>query len=195
MPTLYIISGCNGAGKTTASYTMLPEMLNCREFVNADSIAVGISPFQPEKVAFGAGRVMLHRINQLIKSRTNFAFETTLSTRIYEQKIKECKKNGYKIILVYFWLNSTGLAIERIKLRVKKGGHNIPVNVVKRRYQRGLQNLFRKFLPLSDYWLIFDNSKTIPVLVAEGNKKVEEFVYNHETWSQIKSKNEKQKRT
>src|ERR1035441_9726985 len=111
MPTVYIVSGCNGAGKTTASYTVLPEMLHCKEFVNADSIALGLSPFQPEKAAFEAGRIMLQRINHLIKNKDDFAFETTLSTKSYEQKIKECKKNGYEIILIFFWLSSPELAI------------------------------------------------------------------------------------
>lgn len=187
MPTIYIIAGCNGAGKTTASYAILPKMLNCREFVNADSIAVGISPFQSEKVAFEAGRVMLKRINQLIQKKVNFAFETTLTTKSYVQKIIKCKKIGYEIILVYFWLNSSELAIKRIKERVKKGGHNIPDNIVRRRYKGGLQNLFKKFIQLSDYWFIIDNSKTTPALIAEGNKIYEKFVYNNEIWTKIKS--------
>lgn len=187
MPTLYIVSGCNGAGKTTASYTVLPEMLHCKEFVNADSIALGLSPFQPEKAAFEAGRIMLQRINHLIKNKNDFAFETTLSTKSYEQKIKECKKNRYEIILIFFWLSSPELAIERIKERVKKGGHHIPDEVVRRRYKRGLLNLTKKFIPLSDYWLIIDNTQTTPALIAEGNKNIDNFVYNDTIWKQIKS--------
>ena len=131
MPTLYIIAGCNGAGKTTASYTVLPAILNCKEFVNADSIALGISPFQPEKVVFEAGRLMLQRIHQLIDDDITFAFETTLSARSYIDTIKKCRAKGYHITLLYFWLNSPDLAIERIKIRVSRGGHNIPGNIVK----------------------------------------------------------------
>jgi len=100
---LYIIAGCNGAGKTTASYTILPEILNCKEFINADEIAKGISPFQPEKVAFQAGRIMLHRINELLSNNKSFAFETTLATKSYKNKILEAQKKGYQTTLLFFW--------------------------------------------------------------------------------------------
>lgn len=133
MPNLYIISGCNGAGKTTASFTVLPEMLNCQEFVNADEIARGLSPFQPEKVAVEAGRIMLQRIDELIKKQTDFGIETTLATRSYTQTIKKSKSQGYNITLVYFWLSSPELAIARVKRRVAEGGHNIPEEVIRRR--------------------------------------------------------------
>jgi len=187
MPTLYIIAGCNGAGKTTASYTILPEMLNCKEFVNADSIALGISPFQPDKAAFEAGRVMLQRIDQLINDKVNFAFETTLSTKSYKETIKKARQKGYKIMLLYFWIDSPKLAIDRIKKRVEKGGHHIPDNIVKRRYKRGLENLFSIFIPLCDYWLIIDNRQLQPFNVADGNYKVEKSIYNAEIWQRIQS--------
>lgn len=186
MPTLYIIAGCNGAGKTTASFTILPEMLKCKEFVNADIIAKGISPFQPEKVAFEAGRIMLQRIQQLIDEKETFAFETTLSTKTYKTIIKECKSKGYKIVLLFFWLNSPGLAIDRVKIRVSKGGHNIPDDVIKRRYKRGLDNFFEIFMPLCDYWQFIDNSFNVPYKIITGNKKVEKSIYNAELWRQIK---------
>jgi len=117
MPTkkLYIIAGCNGAGKTTASFTILPEILKCKEFVNADEIARGLSPFQPEKVAIDAARIMIERINELIQENQNFAFETTLSSRSHRNKIIEAKKNGYKITMLFFWLRSVELAKKRIK--------------------------------------------------------------------------------
>jgi predicted ABC-type ATPase len=192
MPTLYIIAGCNGAGKTTASYTMLPQMLKCKEFVNADSIAAGLSPFQPETVAFQAGRVMLQRISELISEKATFAFETTLSTISYKETIKQCKAKGYDVVLLYFWLSSPDLAIERIKRRVEKGGHHIPNNVVKRRYKRGLENFFKIFQPLCDYWEIIDNSGNLPDSIATGEKKIEKSIYNAELWRQIKrSKNGK----
>lgn len=188
MPTLYIIAGCNGAGKTTASYTMLPEMLNCKEFVNADSIAVGLSPFQPEKVSFQAGRVMLKRIDELINEEATFAFETTLSTISYKETIKQCKAKGYRIVLLYFWLNSPELAIERIKRRVEKGGHHIPGNIVRRRYKRGLENFFNIFQPICDYWEILDNSGNVPDSIAAGEKKDEKSIYNAELWLKIRTK-------
>ena len=187
MPTLYIIAGCNGARKTTASYTILPEMLKCKEFVNADIIAKGISPFQPEKVAFEAGRVMLQRIQQLINEKETFAFETTLSTKSYKSIIKDCKTKGYKIVLLFIWLNSPDLAIDRIRDRVKKGGHHVPGNIVKRRYKRGLENFFKIFMPLCDYWLFVDNTTIIDNYIAEGNEKVEKSIYNAEIWQLIKN--------
>jgi predicted ABC-type ATPase len=143
---LYIIAGCNGAGKTTASFTILPEILDCKEFVNADEIAKGLSPFQPEKVSLESGRIMLNRINDLIRERKNFAFETTLSTKSYRSKIIEAKAKGYTVILLFFWLQNIELAKERVKVRVAEGGHNIEPEVIERRYQRGVKNLFNIYL-------------------------------------------------
>lgn len=156
--SLYIIAGCNGAGKTTASYTILPEIIECKEFVNADEIAKGLSPFQPDKVAFEAGRIMINRINELLKENESFAFETTLSTRSYRNKILKAKQNGYSITLLFFWLNNVELAKERVIIRVKEGGHNIPEKVIERRYFKGIYNLFDIYLPIVDGVLIFDNS-------------------------------------
>lgn len=156
---LYIIAGCNGAGKTTASFTILPEILDCKEFVNADEIAKGLSPFQPEKVSFEAGRIMLNRINELLSENENFAFETTLSTKSYKNKIIEAKEKGYRITLLFFWLQNVELAKERVKIRVSEGGHNIAPDVIERRYIRGIKNLFNIYLPIVDGALIFDNSE------------------------------------
>lgn len=163
---LYIISGCNGAGKTTASYTILPEIIECKEFVNADEIAKGLSPFQPEKVAFESGRIMINRINELLRENESFAFETTLSARSYRNKIIQAKKQGYTITLLFFWLNNIELAKERVKTRVKEGGHNIPEKVIERRYSKGIYNLFDIYLPIIDGALIFDNSFGKHALIA-----------------------------
>ena len=165
--TLYIIAGCNGAGKTTASFTILPDILDCNEFVNADEIARGLSPFQPEKVSFEAGRIMLHRIDELMDSGENFAFETTLSTKTYKDRIEHARSLGYNITLLFFWLRDVELAKERVKTRVLEGGHNIEEDVIERRYKRGIVNLFELFLPLVDEAMIFDNSEGVPVLMAE----------------------------
>ena len=169
MPNLFIIAGPNGAGKTTASYTILPEMLDCREFVNADKIAEGISPFQPDKAAIEAGRFMLQRIKELLKHNVDFAFETTLSTKSYVNTILEAKELGYFVTLVYFWLCSSDLAVERVKIRVKEGGHDIPIDVINRRYLSGIKNLFNLYLPITDYWMIIDNTEKPFKLIAEGN--------------------------
>ena len=164
---LYIIAGCNGAGKTTASFTILPEILDCKEFVNADEIAKGLSPFQPEKVSFEAGRIMLNRINELLSENENFAFETTLSTKSYKNKIIEAKEKGYRVILLFFWLQNIELAKERVKTRVAEGGHNIEPDVIERRYVRGIKNLFDIYLPIVDGAFIFDNSEANPDILAD----------------------------
>ena len=164
---LYIIAGCNGAGKTTASFTILPEILDCKEFVNADEIAKGLSPFQPEKVSFESGRIMLNRIQELFNNNESFAFETTLATKSYKQKIIESKKNGYNTTLLFFWLKNSDLAKERVKTRVLEGGHNIESNVIERRYLNGIVNLFDIYLPIVDQVLIFDNSEGNHKLIAE----------------------------
>ncbi len=175
---LYIIAGCNGAGKTTASFTILPEILNCKEFVNADEIAKGLSPFQPEKVSFEAGRIMLNRINDLLLLNENFAFETTLATKSYKSKVIDAKKNNYTVTLLFFWLENVDLAIERVKTRVLEGGHNIQTDVIYRRYKNGVKNLFEIYLSLVDEAMIFDNSYGKPELIAEKTLESEITVLN-----------------
>ena len=141
MPKLFIISGCNGAGKTTASYTILPNMLNCSNFVNADEIARGLSPFNPEKAAIQAGRIMLARVEELMKDGQDFAIETTLATRSYVNLIRNAQSKGYVVTLLYFWLNMPSLAVERVKLRVESGGHNVSEESIRRRYDMGITHL------------------------------------------------------
>ena len=186
---LYIIAGCNGAGKTTASFTILPEILECKEFVNADEIAKGLSPFQPEKVSFEAGRIMLERIDTLLKLNANFAFETTLSTKSYKHRILQAKEKGYSIKLLFFWLPSIEMAINRVAIRVSEGGHHIPADVIARRYSRGIENLFKIYIPLCDHWAVFDNADETPDMIAEGIEK-QTTVVQDETWQLLKSKYE-----
>jgi predicted ABC-type ATPase len=173
---LYIIAGCNGAGKTTASFTILPEIINCKEFVNADEIAKGISPFQPEKVAFESGRIMLNRIDELLKENESFAFETTLSTKSYKNKIIKAKENGYVVTLLFFWLQNIELAKERVRIRVQEGGHNIEPEVIERRYKNGITNLFKIYLPIVDGAFIFDNSQgkhqLLAIKTVDGNLSI-----------------------
>jgi len=183
---LYIISGCNGAGKTTASFTILPNILNCKEFVNADEIAKGLSPFQPEKVAFESGRIMLNRINELLKENENFAFETTLATKSYKSKVIEAQKKGYNVTLLFFWLQNVDLAIERVKTRVKEGGHNIETDVIKRRYKNGIKNLFDIYLPIVNEAMIFDNSVGKPDLMAEKTLETDIAIINEIKFNEIK---------
>ncbi len=185
MKNIYIIAGCNGAGKTTASFTILPEILDCKEFVNADEIAKGLSPFQPEKVAIEAGRIMLNRINELLKSNETFAFETTLATKSYKSKIKEAKINGYQIKLIFFWLENVELAIERVKIRVEEGGHNIQKDIIKRRYLNGVKNLFEIYLPIVDEAIIYDNSDGTPNIILEKTFKNELIIFDEHKFNQL----------
>lgn len=184
MPNLYIIAGCNGAGKTTASYTVLPEMLNCKEFVNADEIARGLSPFQPEKVAIESGRIMLNRIHNLLNHEVDFSFETTLSAKSFVHLIKEAHGKGYFVTLIFFWLNSKELAIERVKTRVSEGGHNIPINTINKRYDAGIKNLFELYIPVCDYWLLIDSS-TPYYTIAKGESIEKLDVININNWNKI----------
>ena len=187
MKNLYIVSGCNGAGKTTASYTVLPEILECREFVNADEIARGLSPFNAEGVAIEAGRLMLQRIEELLKEDVTFAIETTLATRSYVNLVKRAQRQGYRVNLLYFWLSSPELAMRRVAERVSKGGHDIPEEIIRRRYTAGINNLFKLFMPVVDYWAIFDNSATPRRIVATGGRKSETVTMEEELLRTIKA--------
>lgn len=174
---LYIIAGCNGAGKTTASMTVLPEVLNCEEFVNADEIAKGLSPFHPENMAIEAGKLMLARIDALLSQGKSFAIETTLATRSYKTLVYRAKEYDYTVTLLFFWLPSPEMAEMRVASRVASGGHNIPKDVIHRRYWIGLQNLFDIFVPIVDYWSLYDNSlNQLPIVVA--NKIIDSIKLN-----------------
>lgn len=189
MPDLYLIAGCNGAGKTTAATVLLPEGLGIRHFVNADQIAAELSPENPEAVAIQAGRIMLRRVDELLGERANFALETTLATRSYAGLVSRAQAIGYTVVLVYFWLDSPEKAIQRVARRVREGGHFIPDDVVRRRYTLGLKNLAELFLPVVDRWSVYDNSAQPPDprLVAEGILGEEIRVYEERTWEKMKS--------
>ena len=186
MKNLFIISGCNGAGKTTASYTILPQILDCKEFVNADEIARGLSPFNPEIVAIKAGKLMLSRINELLDAGENFAFETTLATKSFLKTIKKAKEKGYYVTLLFFWLTTPELAIERVKIRVEEGGHNVPPDVIRRRYENGLKNFFNLYVNAVDYWMFINNSGKNFEIIAEGQKE-SEIVNNNVVWIKLKN--------
>lgn len=184
---LYIISGCNGAGKTTASYTVLPEILDCREFVNADEIARGLSPFNPESVAVEAGRLMLSRIEELLSRNESFSIETTLATKSYINLVHRAQTQGYTVQLLFFWLNSPELALQRIAERVAKGGHNIPEPIARRRYVAGINNLFKLFMSEVDYWDIYDNSECPRKQIACGGKNAETIIYEESLFTNIQN--------
>lgn len=187
-PNLYIISGCNGSGKTTSSFTVLPEMLNCDIFINADEIARGLSPLNPKLSSIEAGRLMLKKIKSYIPLQKDFAIETTLSSRIFRNTILESRRSNYRITLVFFWLNSLELAYERVENRVIEGGHHVPRNVIARRYYAGIRNLFNIYIPICDYWMIFDNSqKMSSELIAEGMKDKTTIIKNYTTFEHLKT--------
>lgn len=183
--TLYIISGCNGAGKTTASYTVLPEILDCREYVNADEIAKGLSPFNPESVAIEAGRLMLERIDYLMTAGVSFSIETTLATKSYVNLVRRAHKQGYNVKLLFFWLESPEMAKLRVAERVAKGGHNIPEDVIERRYYAGIRNLFNLFMNEVDYWAIFMNSKKPMTSIAVGGMAFEKHIIEVELYNKM----------
>ncbi|MCQ2156344.1 MAG: zeta toxin family protein [Bacteroidales bacterium] len=172
MPKMYILAGCNGAGKTTASYTLLPELFDCHEFVNSDEFAKSLSPFDPSAASVSASRYMLMRIHYLLDRYADFCVETTLATRSLLGIIQQAKSQGYTVKLLYFWLNSPEMAIARVKDRVEAGGHNIPEDVVRRRYKMGLKYFFKTYIPVCDQWILADNSRSPFTIVAEGVGKL-----------------------
>ncbi len=183
---LYIISGCNGAGKTTASYTVLPEVLHCKEFVNADEIARGLSPFNPQSMAIEAGRLMLQRIELLLNLNSTFSIETTLATKSYTNLIKRAHAQGYSVFVLFFWLRTPELAIQRVAERVRHGGHDIPEDVIRRRYEAGINNLFNIFMPEVDYWGLYDNSENPRVQIACGGRNADTIIYEETRFNQIR---------
>ncbi|MBR0111186.1 MAG: zeta toxin family protein [Bacteroidales bacterium] len=170
MPKMYIISGCNGSGKTTASYTLLPQMLDCNQFVNSDEFAKSLSPFDPSAASVSASRYMLMKYHFLLNRSMDFGIETTLATRALLNMVKDAQAGGYEVTILYFWLNSPELAIARVRNRVSAGGHNIPDEVIRRRYTVGLQYLFKYYIPACDRWIIADNSRSPFTVVAEGTQ-------------------------
>lgn len=158
MPNIVVVAGPNGSGKSTTAPKLLRDTLRVDEFINADIIAVGLSAFAPDRVAFPAGRIMLRRVRELAASRADFALESTLSSRSLAPWIKRMQSGGYVFHLLYLWLYNADLAVQRVADRVKQGGHDVPEIVVRRRYARSLSNFFNVYRPIADSWLMLDNS-------------------------------------
>jgi len=171
VPRLYIISGPNGSGKTTASYGVLPELLDCSEFVNSDEFAKHLSPFAPESAYITASRLMLRKVKYLFDRREDFCIETTLATRALLKMTRSAQQRGYFVTVLYFWLSSPDIAVERVAARVRAGGHNIPEETIRRRYQMGLNYLFHSYMQTCDKWILADNSNPPFDIIAEGSKK------------------------
>lgn len=183
---MFIISGCNGSGKTTASYSVLPEMLECSEFVNSDEFAKGFSPFDPGKASILASRYMIAKIRYLLARQKDFGIETTLATRSLMKTVKIAQSVGYTVTLLYFWLNSPELAIARVKARVEAGGHNIPEETVRRRYKVGLSYFFNDYAPVCERWILADNSQIPFRVIAEGSKDTVTSIKDERTYRMIK---------
>ena len=168
MPRLFIIAGCNGSGKTTASYSVLPEMLECTQYVNSDEFAKSLAPFDPDSASVSAGRFMLMRIKYLFDRQDDFCIESTLATRSLLRMLREAKSNGYTVTLIYLWLSTPELAIARVQERVESGGHNTPEPIIRRRYYMGLKYFFDEYIPECDRWILADNTKMPFTVIAEG---------------------------
>jgi len=187
MPKVVVIAGPNGAGKSTAAPLLLREALAVGEFVNADTLAAGLSAFASEQVAFAAGRVALRRLRELAAARRDFAFETTLASRSFAPWLKQLRKSGYRFEVVYLWLPHAELAVERVAERVQRGGHNIPPDVIRRRYEKSLKNFFNLYRQLCDFWLMLDNSDpSQQELIAWQRRGTPPIVRLRDPWQALK---------
>ena len=169
-PSVYLVAGPNGAGKTTFATEFLPNYADCKNFINADLIAQGVSPFSPEAVAFRAGRLMLEEIDFYAKRGESFGFETTLSGRSYLSLIRRLKARGYQVHVFYLWVPSVELALSRIKGRVSLGGHDVPAADVRRRFDRSIRNFLVHYRLLADSWTLYDNAAVMPRIIASEER-------------------------
>lgn len=186
MPRIFLIGGPNGAGKTTSAMSLLPAGFDCEEYVNADAIAAGLSPFRPQSVTYEAARLMLERVRSLAEHLRDFAFETTMASRSFVPFLRQCRSRGYFVHLLFLWLNSPDLAVMRVTSRVKSGGHDVPEDTVRRRYVSGVGNFLNLYIPLADGWTCYDNSAGTPLLVARGGKGEPIQVSNPSVWDAVR---------
>ena len=175
-PQLYVIAGPNGAGKTTFARKFLPQYAKCSNFVNADLIASGLSPFSPASAAIKAGKLLLSEIHSFAEEKADFAFETTLSGRTHLKFLEEQKNSGYSVHIFFLWLPAVNLAVSRVKERVERGGHYVSTVDVKRRFHRSTRNFFNLYMPLADSWHLFENSAEIPALIAKRKAEKLEII-------------------
>lgn len=185
MPEFVLIGGPNGAGKTTAAQHLLPAALGIREFVNADEIARGLSPFNPEGSAIAAGRLAIERAHALAASGTSFGMESTCSGRSHARMLQRFRALGYRLSLLFLWLPTAQAALDRVARRVREGGHHVPAEIVVRRYRAGARNLSRLYLPLAELALIYDNSGTSGRLIAERHPGEGLIVHDDACWRVI----------
>jgi predicted ABC-type ATPase len=182
---IFIIGGPNGAGKTTSARVLLRDVLEGVEFLNADEIARRISPDDTDAAAFAAGRELIERMRGLVQQGSSFAFESTLSGKSYLRMIEQCKADGWRVSLFYFWLPSAEYSMERVARRVRQGGHSIPPDVIRRRYSAGVSNMHNLYLPLAEEAEIYDNSDRQRLLIAARREGRPVEVLDHERWAII----------
>jgi predicted ABC-type ATPase len=185
MKTVYIVGGCNGAGKSTVAKLILPTLIQDSLYVNADEIAANLIKEYKGNREIQAGRIMLQRIREYSSQGIDFAFETTLSSKSFFPILQSMRRRGYQLGIVYLFLNSPNLALHRVAERVRAGGHSIPADVIRRRYDRGLQNFRSLYLPLVDVWFAYDNSEKQLNLIARGGRDVESKIYIPDIWNSI----------
>ncbi len=185
-PTVYVIAGPNGSGKTTFARKFLPDFVQCRQFLNADLIAAGLAPFAPESQALFASGLMLEQARKLVHTRQSFSLETTLAGRSYGKMVPQWQAAGFHVVLFFLWLPTADLAVERVAGRVKQGGHNIPEADIRRRYPRGLKNLFKLYLPIVDIAYVYNGSILPPVSVWNREAK-KETAFDTELWQTIQA--------
>jgi predicted ABC-type ATPase len=185
MKDIIILGGPNGAGKTTAARVLLPDEMRVREFVNADEIARGLSPYNVEGVALTAGRIMIERIRTLVRAGEDFAFETTCAGRQHAVWLEECKREGWRVTLLFLWLSSPEMALRRVSKRIGEGGHAIPPDVIRRRYVGGIRNMLRLYLPLADDASVYDNSDGELTKVAERFDGADLVIRDIGRWTKI----------
>jgi predicted ABC-type ATPase len=182
-PQVIVIAGPNGAGKTTLAPFLLRDELRVLEYVNADPIAHGLSGFDPASVALQAGRVMLNRLHELAGQQKTFALETTLAAKHYAGWIGKLRDNGYAFQLMFLWLRSPDLAVQRVRARVHAGGHDVPEQVIRRRYAAGLRNFSKLYRPLANTWAVYDNSDSpSPIMIAQGGQEDGSNIIHAERW-------------
>lgn len=185
-PQVVLIGGPNGAGKSTAAGGVLRDLLGLGEFVNADTIAAGLAGFAPASASFSAGRIMLQRLRELAELRADFAFETTMASKTFAPWLERLRASGYEVNLVFMWLSSPSIAMRRVRARARRGGHDVPLDVIRRRYHRGVYNFARIYQPIADRWRVYDNSAaTAPRLIARGGRGTPTIISDYAVFGRI----------
>lgn len=186
MPDVIVIAGPNGAGKSTLAPALLRDTLHVLEYVNADTIAEGLSAFAPEDASFDAGRVMLGRLHELAEQGKDFAFETTLASRFYAKWLDQLKARGYRVSIIFIWIPTVELATARVDARIRLGGHSIPEETIRRRFGRGIGNFFELYVPIANSWRRYDSGQFPPREIARYTENSGPAIFDQQIWNRIK---------